>query len=207
MTPNTLCLNDSRRQDSQQRREKVVAALDRLAASGEGITVSAVSRAAGVHRSLIYRHPDLRAAVTARAAEPPATSTAGPSVSQRSLLADIANLTDRVRRQDAHIRQLEKRLAEALGEQVWRQSGLGGPSELDTPEKRINHLEQENAELRRQLTDRDDDLNAARAANRQLMAQSNHSPAVDRAAPPDTNQNDHTRARHMSQHPQRLTST
>lgn len=206
MTPNTLCLNDSRRQDSQRRRQKVLAALDQLAASGGEITVSAVSRAAGVHRSLIYRHSDLRAAVTARSAEPPATSTAtstaGPSASRQSLLADIANLTDRGRRQDAHIRQLEQRLAEALGEQVWRESGLGGPPEHDTLEKRINHLEQENAELRRQLTDRDDDLTAARAANRQLMAQSNHSPAVDREASPDANQSYHsTRARHLSQQP------
>lgn len=52
-------------------------------ASDEEITVSAVSRAAGVHRSLIYRHPDLHAAVTAHAAaEPPPGTAIGPSASK-----------------------------------------------------------------------------------------------------------------------------
>ncbi|MFD5256838.1 hypothetical protein ACFWM5_28900 [Streptomyces bobili] len=36
-------------------------------------------------------------------------------------------------------------------------------------QKRVNQLEQHIAELRQQLADRDDDLDAARAANRQLM--------------------------------------
>lgn len=175
MSRNSLSLSDSRRRDSQRRREKVVAALDQLANSGVMITVSAVSRAAGVHRSLIYRHPDLHAAVITMAAEPPAVAQAGPSASRQSLLADIVNLTDRVRRQDAHIHQLEQRLADALGEQVWRQSGLGGPPDYDTLEKRVNHLEQENADLRRQLAERDDDLDAARGANRELMARNNRS--------------------------------
>lgn len=46
---------------------------------------------------------------------------------------------------------------------------MGQPLEHDAMEKRIDYLEQENAELRQQLIDRDDDLAAARAANRQLM--------------------------------------
>ncbi|WP_369394555.1 DUF6262 family protein [Streptomyces sp. CG1] len=165
------CLTDARRQDSERRRTKVMSALDQLTAHGEEITISAVSRAAGVHRSLIYRHPDLHAAITARAAaEPPPGTAAGPSASKQSLIADIANLTDRIRRQDTHIRHLEQRLAEALGEQVWQQAGLGGPPDHDALQKRVSHLEQHITELRQQLADRDDDLDAARAANRQLMA-------------------------------------
>lgn len=170
------CLTDARRQDSERRRAKVMSALDQLAARGEEITVSAVSRAAGVHRSLIYRHPDLHAAVIARAAaEPPPGTVTGPSASKQSLVADIANLTDRIRRQDTHIRHLEQRLAEALGEQVWQQAGLGGPPDHDALQKRVSHLEQHITELRHQLADRDEDLDAARAANRQLMASLNTS--------------------------------
>lgn len=172
---NTKCLTDARHQDSERRRAKVLAALDQLAARGDDISVSAVSRAAGVHRSLIYRHPDLHAAVTTRAAEPQINTATGPSASKQSLLTDIANLTDRVRRQDAHIRHLEQRLAEALGEQVWQQAGLGGPPDHDALQKRVTHLEQHLAELQQQLADRDDDLDAARAANRQLIASLNTS--------------------------------
>ncbi|MET7934782.1 hypothetical protein [Streptomyces sp. NPDC005322] len=50
----------------------------RLAANGEEISVSSVARAADVHRSLIYRHNNLHAAVLARAAEPP-TRAAAPA--------------------------------------------------------------------------------------------------------------------------------
>ncbi|MFF5781646.1 DUF6262 family protein [Streptomyces virginiae] len=107
-------LTDARHQDSERRRAKVLAALDQLSASGADISVSVVSRAAGVHRSLIYRHPDLHAAITTRAAEPQINTAAGPSASKQSLLVDIANLTDRVRRQDTHIRYLEQRLGETL---------------------------------------------------------------------------------------------
>ncbi|MGW2182958.1 DUF6262 family protein [Streptomyces sp. NPDC001732] len=168
------CPTDARCQDSERRRTLVMSALDQLAAQGEEITIPSVSRAAGVHRSLIYRHPDLHAAVTARAVvEPPPGTVTGPSASKQSLIADIANLTDRIRRQDTHIRHLEQRLAEALGEQVWQQAGLGGPPDHDALQKRVSQLEQHTAELRQQLADRDDDLDAARAANRRLMASLN----------------------------------
>ncbi|MEN2423711.1 hypothetical protein AABB02_37070 [Streptomyces rimosus] len=118
-------------------------------------------------------HPDLHAAVLTRAAAEPQTSTVtGPSASRRSLLADLANFTDRARRQEDHIRRLEQRLAETLGEQVWQRAGLGAPPDHDALHKRIAHLEQHNAELQQQLADRDDDLDAVRTANRQLIAAS-----------------------------------
>ncbi|MEV6886368.1 MULTISPECIES: DUF6262 family protein [unclassified Streptomyces] len=175
---NTKCLTDGRRQDSERRRAKVLAALDQLVARGDDISVSAVSRAAGVHRSLIYRHPDLHAAVITRAAEPQISTATGPSASKQSLLTDIANLTDRVRRQDAHIRHLEQRLAESLGEQVWQRAGLGGPPDHEALQKRVNYLEQQVTDLQRQIADRDEDLDAARSANRQLMAKLNTTKGV-----------------------------
>ncbi|WP_203638067.1 DUF6262 family protein [Streptomyces griseus] len=107
---NAKCLTDARHQDSERRRARVLDALDQLVAQGDDISVSAVSRTAGFHRSLIYRHPDMHAAVTARAAELQANTITGPSASKQSLLTDIANLTDHVRRQDTHIRHLEQRL-------------------------------------------------------------------------------------------------
>lgn len=98
---------------------------DQLAADGEEISVSAVARAAGVHRSLIHRPDDLHAAVLARAPEPPPGTTAGTQVSHLSLLADVANLTARNSRLSAHIARLERRLSEALGQAAREASGLG----------------------------------------------------------------------------------
>jgi uncharacterized small protein (DUF1192 family) len=142
-------------------------------AFGEEITVSAVARAAGVHRSLIHRHGDLHAAVLARAAEPPPGATAGSQVSRQSLLADVANLTARNGRLAAHITRLERRLSEVLGQAAWEASGLGAPADVETLTRRIDELEEQVLGLRAELAERDDDLAAARAANRELMAQLN----------------------------------
>ena len=76
----------------------------------------------------------------------------------------------------ARVRQLEKRLSEALGEQAWRESGLGVPADIDALSQKVTHLEQQAIDLRLQLEERDQDLAAARAANRELMAQLNATP-------------------------------
>ena len=81
---------------------------------------------------------------------------------------------DRAVRLAARVRQLEQRLSEALGEQTWRESGLGTPADSDALNQKITHLEQQAIDLRLQLEERDQDLAAARSANRELMAQLNH---------------------------------
>ncbi|MEV7244481.1 DUF6262 family protein [Streptomyces sp. NPDC093248] len=154
MTTSPDHLAKARAADSERRRSRVLKALDQLAADGEEISVSAVARATGVHRSLIHRHDDLHAAVLARATEPPPGTTAGTQVSRQSLLADVANLTARNSRPSAHIARLERRLSEALGQAAWEAAGLGAPADAE-------------------LAERDEDLSAARAANRELMAQVN----------------------------------
>lgn len=70
---------------------------------------------------------------------------------------------------------LEKRLSETLGEQTWRESGLGAPADIDALNHTIAHLEQQMIDLRLQVEERDEDLAAARAANRELMARLNTS--------------------------------
>jgi transposase-like protein len=140
--------------------------------------VSAIARKAGVDRSLLYRHRDLHALVIAKAAEPPVTSNAGPAVSRSSLLADLAGAHDRTNRLAQENTQLRRRLSEALGEQAWQESGLGGPDDIHTLHRRVSDLEQQAVELRRQLAERDDELAAARAANRELMTALNRTPTT-----------------------------
>ena len=64
--------------------------------------------------------------------------------------------------------------ADAIGAPTWRESGLGAPSDTDTLNDTISQLEQQAADLRIQLSERDDELAAARAANRELMTRINH---------------------------------
>ena len=56
------------------------------------------------------------------------------------------------------------------------ESGLGAPADIDTLDSKITQLEQQAADLRIQLSERDDELAAARAANRELMTRINHNP-------------------------------
>ncbi|MFF3787580.1 hypothetical protein [Streptomyces sp. NPDC001933] len=164
----------ARAADSDRRRTRVLKVPDKLAADGEEITVSSVARAASVHRSLIHRHGDLHVAVLAQASEPPPGTATGAQVSRQSLLADVANLTARNGRLSAHITRLERRLSEALGQAAWEASGLGAPADVETVTRRITELEQQIFDLRGELAERDEDLEAARTANRELMAQVNH---------------------------------
>ena len=164
---------DGRRDDSMRRRQRVLAALDQAAAAGDRITTSGIARAAGVDRTFLYRHRDLLEKIHAVQADPVPGDHIGPAVTRASLQADLLAAHERAARLSARIQQLEKRLSEALGEQTWRESGLGAPADIDALHQRISQLEQHNLDLQQQLDERDEDLAAARAANRELMARLN----------------------------------
>ena len=164
---------DGRRDDSLRRRQRVLAVLDQAAAAGDRISAAAIARTAGVDRTFLYRHPDLLEKIHALQADPPTDERIGPSVTRASLQADLLAAHERAARLGARIQQLEKRLSEALGEHTWRKSGLGAPADIDALHERISQLEQHNLDLQQQLDERDEDLAAARAANRELMARLN----------------------------------
>ncbi|MET8848492.1 hypothetical protein [Amycolatopsis sp. NPDC004625] len=94
-------------------------------------------------------------------------------MSRASLQADLANTHGQITRQAAHIRQLKKKLSELLGDQAWRESGLGAPTDIEHLQRQITHLEQQVVDLRGQLEERDQELDAARTANRELIANLN----------------------------------
>lgn len=172
--PRTEAMTRGRQADSARCRQRVIAALSKAAADGTEISVSGIARAAAVDRSFLYRHRDLLAKIHALEATPPATGHGtGPAVTKSSLQADLLAAHERAIRLTARLQQLEKRLSEALGEHAWRESGLGIPADIDALGQKITHLEQEAIDLRLQLEQRDEDLAAARAANRELMAQLN----------------------------------
>jgi hypothetical protein len=174
--PRTAPMAKGRQADSARRRQRVITALNRAHTDGTEITVSGIARAAGVDRTFIYRHRDLLAQLHALEATPTATGDpAGPAVTRASLQADLLAAHERAVRLNNRVQHLEKRLSHALGEQVWRESGLGVPADIDALNQKITHLEQQTVDLRLQLDERADDLAAARAANRELMAQLNTS--------------------------------
>ena len=175
----TDTMRKGRQADSARRRQRVLTALDRATASGTEISASGIARAASVDRTFLYRHRDLLEKIhAAEAAPPPAGGTAGPAVSRASLQADLLAAHERAIRLAARIRQLEQRLSDELGQQTWRESGLGAPADIDALNQKITPYEQQAADLRLQLEDRDDELAAARAANRELMTRLNQAAAT-----------------------------
>jgi septal ring factor EnvC (AmiA/AmiB activator) len=181
----TSPMTDGRLADTARRRERLLTAINTAAGSGE-ISVSGIARAAGVHRTFLYRHPDLLQLVHAAQTTPapPREADASDAVSLASLRADLANSRGRAARQDARIQQLERKLAGFLGDQVWAESGLGGGEDIQQLQRQITFLEQRLADLTAELDERTQDLEAARATNRELMAQLNspsrgHQPTQD----------------------------
>jgi hypothetical protein len=170
---------DSRHTGTTRRRQRVITAMERARVQGTEISVSGIARAAAVDRSFLYRHHDLLEAIHALAGEPPAAAQASPVVTRASLEADLLAAHERAARLNARAQHLEKRLSEALGEQAWRESGLGTPADIGALHQQITRLEQQVIDLRLQLEERDEDLAAARAANRELMTRIN-TPSRDR---------------------------
>ncbi len=169
----STAMAQGRRADSARRRQRVLKALNEAANQGDQISVSGIARRASVDRSFLYRHRDLLDQIHAAEAQPPNAPGVGPAVSRASLQADLANAHQRAVRLAARVHQLEQRLSETLGEQAWHESGLGVPDDIDRLKQQISTLEQHTIDLRLQLEERDEDLAAARAANRELMAQLN----------------------------------
>jgi hypothetical protein len=172
---NAEALRVARGKDSALRRERVLAAVTQLHQAGEQPTISSVARVAGVHRSFLHRHPDLTAALRAA---PPVAAPSGhaTTASDISLRTELANAHAANRRLAAYTRRLEHRLSETLGHEAVRVTGLSDrAADTDTSAllARIHELEQHIADLRVELAERDEDLQAARAANRQLIAAGN----------------------------------
>ncbi|MGE5828048.1 MAG: hypothetical protein ACM30G_06735 [Micromonosporaceae bacterium] len=129
--------------------------------------MSGVARHAGVDRSYLYRHPDLLERLHLAQIAP--TAGGEPLVSRESLRADLAGAQARANRLQSRVLQLEKRISELLGEQVWRESGLSAGADIDDLQQGVAVLEHEVADLNRIVEERTQELTAARAANRELM--------------------------------------
>ncbi len=178
MTTNTAVVDamiHGRRADSTRRRQRVLTALDNAITDGAELRVTDIARRAGVDRTFLYRHRDLLERIHTAAAQPPDKPGLGPSATRASLQADLLAAQQRCARMAAHTQQLEKHLSELLGEQAWRTTGLGAPTDIDQLQQRIATLEQQVVDSHLQLEERDQDLAAARAANRELMTRLNAS--------------------------------
>ena len=173
-----------RRAEGQRRHERVLAVIGAALAAGDpaALAVAGVARAAGVHRSYLYRHPELVSLLQDAARSPGPGAPAPERVTVASLRADLAHARDRATRAETEARALRRRLSEALGQHVWADTGLGPIDEAAGLRADLERLRQDNADLAEALDDRSGELDAARAANRELMAQLNASSTTSSCA-------------------------
>jgi cell division protein FtsB len=172
MTTAETPLTASRRRDVDRRRARVRKAIADMHGDGSHITIASTAARAGVHRSFIHRHPDLHAAVLTAAAEAIETpSPAATAISHRSVLAENANLHALNRRLSQRVQDLEDRLSEMLGQQAFERSGLGAPMPTAALQADLEHHRQLVIDLTARIEELDEELAAAREANRGLMGE------------------------------------
>lgn len=167
-------LTAARRRDVERRRARVQKAINDMHSEGSEITIAATAVRAGVHRSFIHRHDDLRSAVLAAAAETiDNPSPAATTISHRSVLAENANLHASNGRLSQRIRDLEERLSEALGQRAFERSGLGAPTSTAAIQDDLERHKQLLLDRDNRITELEEELTASREANRSLMAELN----------------------------------
>ena len=171
----------ARRLDSQRRRTLVLTATDAALQRGHYPSIAGIARAAGVSRKFIYDHADLRAEVElklAQAAQRQAGDMATAArVTAASLRAELENSRAQAQRLGKQVHALEARLSQAEGARLVGDDLLpeGMLAELADRQlaQRNAALEQELFEAREQLRETTEELEAARAINRELMQQAN----------------------------------
>ena len=174
MTTAETPLTAARRRDVDRRRARVNKAIVDMHSDGSEITIASTAARAGVHRSFIHRHTDLHAAVCAAAVEAIENpSPASTTISHRSVLTENANLHALNRRLSQRIRDLEERLSEMLGQQAFERSGLGAPTATAALQDELEHHKQLVLDLTGGIEELEEELAAAREANRGLMAELN----------------------------------
>ena len=116
---NTHHLAQAARLRSEQARERVTEAIRHLDHDGHDLTILAISRAAGVSRSYIYRHQDLRAEIARLRQNHPAAARPLPSrlrATEASQQARTEALRAEIQRLTEENRWLRQQTETLLGE-------------------------------------------------------------------------------------------
>ena len=196
MADNSAVLRRARHQDSVDKRRRAADAIAAMEQTGEAVSFPAVARRAGVSVSLLYADAALasriatardrqRQAGNDRAWQLPVRSL----VTEQSLRTDLANAKERARLLVEEVTLLRERLSRQLGAaaDAARDQALG-PT-LDELEQRASDLEADNhrqglriAQLEADVRELNETLDAARAMNRELMAELNRAAGGARAS-------------------------
>ena len=197
MADNSAALRRARRQDSRAKRQRAAEALAAVEQEGGPVTFPAVARRAGVSVSLLYADVALSSRIAGardrqrqvgntRTGRLPARSL----LSEQSLRTEMANTKERARRLAEEVGALRERLSHHLGAAADIARGEALSPLVDQLEQRNAELEAENhrhlkrtSQLEAEIRELNENLDAARAVNRELMSELNRAPSCDRPRP------------------------
>ena len=181
MTTGGERLARARRLDSETKVNRVLAVVAAMAEAGEGPRPAVVARRAKVSRRFIYDHKELLAEIQLRRLEVSARFTdavnAGTRITAASVRAELEHAKAQNRRLQEENGRLMLRLSQALGEEVRAEMAGQGVVEDNALLARVEELTEELLEAREDIRRRVEELEAARAINRGLLARVNRAPS------------------------------
>jgi hypothetical protein len=176
----TEAMISARRQTSALALDRVHLELRRCRENGEIISMTELAKRARVSRTSIYRNPAMVAA-TKEALGAVTTDLAHRAehdgrVTAASLRADLVNAKATIRRQGDQLAALERALSQAMGRELLDQGPKLDRVASEAHDERQRELDDALcvlSETRATLTEREEELDAARRLNRELTIQVN----------------------------------
>lgn len=175
----------SRRADSEAKRGRVRAALERMLSDGTPVTFAAVARAAGVSTWLVYA-PGVREAIDEARTHQTAGSPAGhqpDTVTTQGLETDLALARAEIRKLRAERDQQQHQLRRVLGSRMDDIATADLVARIDELTRRNNelaaaatHHHRDTETLHTRIRELEDNLTAARTSLRRMIRTENLPP-------------------------------
>ena len=179
MTDRSAAMTDAKRAINGEKYERVRAVIAQIRDQGrdDELKAAIVARRAGVHRTFVSGH--FAAEITHARAEIQSRFMAGldgqTALSAASLRVEMETAKHQAREAQQEIHALKARLARTLGEEVATNHPEHGAASGTWKELQaeVEQLLAAQVDLRRQLRDTEEELEAARRLNRTLMRERN----------------------------------
>lgn len=185
----TEALQAARQRDSQTKRAHVRVTIEEMLLTGDPVTFTTVARAARVSTWLVYSEgvrEHIRAAIQQQAAEPDDRRPDDPA-SIASLRTDLAIAREEIARLRADNTKLRHNTQRILGQQLDQVTNgelLARVDELvaenNSLTEKLRASTQDNSNLRKQITELEEDTAAARTALRRMIREKSSSPTTVR---------------------------
>jgi hypothetical protein len=185
----TEALQAARQRDSQTKRAHIRVTIEEMLLTGDPVTFTTVARAARVSTWLVYSEgvrEHIRAAIQQQAAEPDDRRPDDPA-SIASLRTDLAIAREEIARLRADNTKLRHNTQRLLGQQLDQVTNgelLARVDELvaenNSLTEKLRASTQDNSNLRKQITELEEDTAAARTALRRMIREKSSSPTTVR---------------------------